>query len=130
MSPRRSWLAQAERDAYLASRTAGDLHAAQDGPGALAGRVARREVRRRLYQAAAPVVPLPRSGGKRTTAGPAPQMSPLGAFAVFFGLVVLVGGTIACAVSGQWAGMVFVVVLGFGPMAWAGRGGRDGITKG
>jgi hypothetical protein len=54
-------------------------------------------------------------------------MSAVGAVAVFVGLVILVGGTITCAVSGQWAGMIFVVIFGFGPMLWAGRGGRDGL---
>ena len=54
-------------------------------------------------------------------------MSTLGALAVMFGLVVLLGGTIACAVTDQWAGMVFVAIFGLGPMLWAGRGGRDGL---
>jgi hypothetical protein len=124
---RRSALAQAERDLYLASRTAGDLHAAEKGPAALAERVTRRQVRRRLYQARVPIVPLPRGRRRSAAARSAPQMSAVGALAVFFGLVILVGGTIACAVSGQWTGMIFVVIFGFGPMLWAGRGGRDGL---
>lgn len=110
------------------SRTAGDLHAASEGPGALAERVARRQVRRAAFRGGAPVYLRPR-GAKKAPAGPPPQMSPLGAVAVFFGLVVLVAGTIACAVSGQWAGMVFVLVFGLGPMLWAGRGGRDGLPR-
>jgi hypothetical protein len=128
MSPRRrSALAQAERDLYLASRTAGDLHAAETGPAALAERVARPHQRRRRYGAGVAVVPLPRSRRRPTAGDQAPQMSAVGALAVFVGLVILVGGTIACAVSGQWAGMIFVVIFGFGPMLWAGRGGRDGL---
>lgn len=120
-------LSRIERDAYLAARTAGDAHAAQEGPAALAGRVARREVRRRLYAAGVPAVPLP--GRRKGRAAVAPAMSPLGAVAVLLGLAVLVGGTIACAVTGQWAGMVLVVPFGLGPMLWAGRGGRDGLRQ-
>lgn len=130
MSPRkRSALSRAERDLYLASRTAGDLHAAEEGPGALAGRVTRRQLRRRLYAAGVPVVPLPRGRGKPAATGPAPKMSTARAVAVLLGLVVLVAGTIGCAVSGNWAAMVLVLPLGLAPMLWAGRGGRDGIRK-
>lgn len=131
MSPRRrSPLSRAERDLYLASRTAGDLHAAGEGPAALAERIARRQVRRRLYQRGAPAVPLPRGYRRPAAAGTTPQMSGVAAFAALVGLVVLVGGTIACAVTGQWADMIFVVIFGFGPMLWAGRGGRDGLPAG
>lgn len=130
MSPRRSPLSRFERDAYLASRTAGDLHAAGEGPGALAERVARRQVRRRLYAAGAPLVPLPR-GGRRNpaTAARAPRMGPLGALTVLLGLVVLVAGLIGCAVSGNWAAMLLVLPIGLGLMLFAGRGGRDGIRR-
>lgn len=51
----RSWkrgaLSQLERDAYLASRAAGDANAATRGPGALAARVAKRTARRDAYRA-------------------------------------------------------------------------------
>lgn len=122
-------LSRAERDAFLASRVLGDAHAATEGPGALAERVARREVRRRTYAAGAPVVPLPRSRRAAVTPRPSAAMSPIGAVAVLLGLVVLVGGLIACAVTGQWAGLMFVIPLGLGPMLWAGRGGRDGLPR-
>lgn len=124
----RSGLSRAERDAYLASRLLGDLHAAQEGPSALAGRVARRELRRRLYAAGVPIVPAARVRRARPTAT-APAMSPLGAVAVLLGLVVLVGGIIACAVTGAWAGLVLVLPAGLAPMLWAGRGGRDGLPR-
>lgn len=48
MARRRSLLAQIDRDAYLVSRTAGDAKAAERGPGPLAKRLVRRQVRRRL----------------------------------------------------------------------------------
>jgi hypothetical protein len=72
-------------------------------------------------------VPLPRVHRQSAAPGPAPLMGAVSALAALFGLVVLVGGTIACAVSGQWADMIFVAIFGFAPMLWAGRGGRDGL---
>jgi hypothetical protein len=43
-------LRRLERDLYLAARTTGDIAAAQRGPGVLAQRVARRVIRRSLFQ--------------------------------------------------------------------------------
>jgi hypothetical protein len=130
MSPRkRSALSCIGRDAHLASRTASDLHAAQPGPETLAEHVARREVRGAAFRGGAPVYLRRRRTGTPTTAPSAPQMSPLGALAVIGGLIVLIGGTVACAVTGDWAAMILVVIFGLGPMLWAGRGGRDGLKK-
>lgn len=122
-------MSRAERDLYVASRTAGDIEAAERGPEALAGRVARRQLRRAAFRGGMPLYLSRRRTGAPASSGAAPSMSPLGALAVMFGLLVLVGGTIACAVTGAWAGMVFVVIFGFGPMLWAGRGGRDGLPR-
>lgn len=43
-----SLLRRLQRDSYLVSRTAGDLNAAQRGPGVLLKRVVRRQVTRRV----------------------------------------------------------------------------------
>lgn len=43
-------LRRLERDLYLASRTVGDVNAAQRGPDVLARRVARRVIRRNLFR--------------------------------------------------------------------------------
>jgi hypothetical protein len=43
-------LRRIERDLYLASRTVGDLNAAQRGPDVLAKRIIRRAVRRNLFR--------------------------------------------------------------------------------
>lgn len=45
----RSALKQVQRDAYLISRTAGDLSAAQRGPVVLGRRLARRSLTRTLF---------------------------------------------------------------------------------
>lgn len=50
MTRRRSLLSQVQRDSYLVSRTAGDLHAAERGPKPLAKRVARRYAIRELFR--------------------------------------------------------------------------------
>jgi hypothetical protein len=50
MARQRSALRQIQRDAYLVSRTAGDLSAAQRGPGVLAKRLARRDLTRTLFR--------------------------------------------------------------------------------
>jgi hypothetical protein len=54
-------------------------------------------------------------------------MSPFDALLVLVGLVVLIGGVIACAVSGNWAGLFFVIPISIGAFQFAGRGGRDGL---
>jgi hypothetical protein len=46
----RSALRQIQRDAYLISRTAGDLSAAQRGPAVLAERLARRDLTRVFFR--------------------------------------------------------------------------------
>ena len=46
----RSALKQIQRDAYLISRTAGDLDAAQRGPGVLAKRLIRRDLTRTFFK--------------------------------------------------------------------------------
>ena len=46
----RSALRQIQRNAYLISRTAGDLSAAQRGPGVLARRLARRDLTREFFR--------------------------------------------------------------------------------
>ena len=46
----RSALKQVQRDAYLISRTAGDLSAAQRGPVVLGRRLARRSLTRTLFR--------------------------------------------------------------------------------
>ena len=51
MTGRRSTARRAQRELYLASRTAGDIAAAQSGPQALAKRVARRALTRALFRA-------------------------------------------------------------------------------
>ena len=50
MARSRSALKQIQRDAYLISRTAGDLDAARRGPAVLARRLARREATRALFR--------------------------------------------------------------------------------
>lgn len=50
MARRKSLLGQFERDAYLASRTAGDARAASRGPGPLARRLVRRGATRALFR--------------------------------------------------------------------------------
>ena len=50
MARSRSTLKQIQRDAYLISRTAGDLSAAQRGPGVLAKRLIRRDLTRTLFR--------------------------------------------------------------------------------
>ncbi len=46
----RSALRQIQRDAYLISRTAGDISAAQRGPAVLGKRLARRSLTRELFR--------------------------------------------------------------------------------
>lgn len=50
MARRRSLLSQVDRDAYLVSRTAGDLNAAKRGPGPLVKRIVRRHIRRAIFR--------------------------------------------------------------------------------
>lgn len=51
MTRRRSLLAQVDRDAYLVSRTAGDVRTAERGPKPLAKRVVRRQLTRAFFRA-------------------------------------------------------------------------------
>lgn len=46
-----SFFKKVQRDAYLISRTAGDLDAARRGPDVLARRIIRREVTRSVFRA-------------------------------------------------------------------------------
>jgi hypothetical protein len=50
MARSRSGLKQVQRDAYLISRTAGDLSAAQRGPAVLGRRLARRDLTRAFFR--------------------------------------------------------------------------------
>lgn len=50
MARQRSALRQIQRDAYLISRTAGDLSAAQRGPAVLGKRLVRRDLTRALFR--------------------------------------------------------------------------------
>jgi hypothetical protein len=58
-----------------------------------------------------------------------PRMSALDSIAALLGFAVLVAGIVGCAVTGDWAGMIFVLPIAFGLMLFAGRGGRDGIPR-
>lgn len=58
-----------------------------------------------------------------------PQMSGVDVLAVLLGFAVLIGGLIACAVTGNWAALVLVLPIGFGLLIYAGRGGRDGQPR-
>ena len=50
MARSRSTRKQIQRDAYLISRTAGDLSAAERGPGVLVKRLIRRDLTRTLFR--------------------------------------------------------------------------------
>jgi hypothetical protein len=50
MARKRSFLRTVQRDSYLISRAAGDVRAAERGPGAYAKRRARRYVTRSLFR--------------------------------------------------------------------------------
>jgi hypothetical protein len=50
MARSRSALKQVQRDAYLISRTAGDLSAAQRGPATLGKRLVRRDLTRTFFR--------------------------------------------------------------------------------
>lgn len=130
MTRRRSPLSRFERDAYLASRTAGDLHTAEQGPAALAGRVARRQIRRRLYAAGAPVVPLPRRRRATTPTGAAaPAVGVLGGLAVLVALGLTIAAVVAGIAGAGWGWLFFAVLLLLGCCLVAGRGGRDGLRR-
>ena len=50
MPRKRTALQQIQRDAYLVSRTAGDINAAERGPDVLAKRIIRRKATRGFFQ--------------------------------------------------------------------------------